>query len=264
MFGARARHILGGRRWRLSQGRQFCNKDTIEPGKNNGHQGDSSRSSSSVGADKVVVGGSDVSRYHEVYQQLGSLDFMKAAKIIFSEPPNKKKFGLDFHLVQLFFACLPSLAVYLVAQYARSEMKRMDAELAERKKREEQEKLREELKAFEEKAKSDPVIREVKVRLDKLEETVKDIVVESKKQSGSNVPKPEEKGSEEKRLPPTESVNAHIKAESTKSEQDDHQSKPKPADLGGSPSQAKIIGSTPTRKDSQPDQEGTTQSGKTS
>nr|GEV81306.1 60S ribosomal protein L7-2-like [Tanacetum cinerariifolium] len=36
---------------------------------------------------------------------------------------------LDFHLVQLFFVCLPSLAVYLVAQYARHEMKKMDAQL---------------------------------------------------------------------------------------------------------------------------------------
>ncbi|KAF5793132.1 hypothetical protein HanXRQr2_Chr09g0414011 [Helianthus annuus] len=37
------------------------------------------------------------------------------------------KLWLDFHLVQLFFVCLPSLDVYLVAQYARHEMKKMDA-----------------------------------------------------------------------------------------------------------------------------------------
>ncbi|KAI8544222.1 hypothetical protein RHMOL_Rhmol08G0279100 [Rhododendron molle] len=34
---------------------------------------------------------------------------------------------IDFHLVQFFFACMPSLAVYLVAQYARYEMRRMEA-----------------------------------------------------------------------------------------------------------------------------------------
>ncbi|XP_047942579.1 uncharacterized protein LOC125189336 [Salvia hispanica] len=60
-----------------------------------------------------------LSKYDEQYKALEDLDFVKAAKILFSDPPKKKKFGLDFHLVQLFFACLPSLAVYLVAQYAR-------------------------------------------------------------------------------------------------------------------------------------------------
>ncbi|CAH1444185.1 unnamed protein product [Lactuca virosa] len=44
----------------------------------------------------------------------------------------KEQDRLDFHLVQLFFVCLPSLAVYLVAQYARDEMKKMDAELEKR------------------------------------------------------------------------------------------------------------------------------------
>ncbi|PIN18666.1 hypothetical protein CDL12_08654 [Handroanthus impetiginosus] len=68
-----------------------------------------------------------LSNYNEQYRALDNLDFMKAAKILFSDPPKKKKFGLDFHLVQLFFVCLPSLAVYLVAQYARSEMRKMDA-----------------------------------------------------------------------------------------------------------------------------------------
>uniref|UniRef100_A0A7N2LN91 Uncharacterized protein n=1 Tax=Quercus lobata TaxID=97700 RepID=A0A7N2LN91_QUELO len=34
---------------------------------------------------------------------------------------------IDFHLVQLFFACMPSLAVYLVAQYARYDMRKMEA-----------------------------------------------------------------------------------------------------------------------------------------
>ncbi|KAJ0075776.1 hypothetical protein Patl1_34706 [Pistacia atlantica] len=119
---------------------------------------------------------------------------MTAAKMLFTEPPKKKKFGIDFHLVQLFFACMPSLAVYLVAQYARYEMRRMEAELEqkkeqeEKKKREEEEKAKElELKEAEEKAKSNPELLEVKTRLGKLEEAVKEIVVESKKQSSGSI-----------------------------------------------------------------------------
>nr|XP_027125068.1 uncharacterized protein LOC113741674 isoform X2 [Coffea arabica] len=96
---------------------------------------------------------------------------------------------LDFHLVQLFFACLPSLAVYLVAQYARSEMRRMDAELEVKKKAEEEAKATEKA-AEEQEMTSDPQLLAVKVRLDKLEETVKEIVVESKKKSAD----PRDKG----------------------------------------------------------------------
>ncbi|XP_073295726.1 uncharacterized protein [Primulina huaijiensis] len=130
------------------------------------------------------------SQYDEQYKALNNLDFMTAAKILFSDPPKKKKFGLDFHLVQLFFACLPSLAVYLVAQYARSEMKKMDAELELKKQAEFEAKAKEmELKAAEEKAAaaSDPTLVEVKERLAKLEETMKEIVAGSKRQSGDPV-----------------------------------------------------------------------------
>lgn len=118
----------------------------------------------------------------DAYKELENLNFMTAAKILFTTPPKNKKFGLDFHLVQLFFACLPSLAVYLVAQYARSEMRRMDAELEVKKKAEEEAKAKEKA-AEEQEMASDPQLLEVKVRLDKLEETVKEIVVESKKKS---------------------------------------------------------------------------------
>ncbi|KAL4584606.1 hypothetical protein LXL04_009210 [Taraxacum kok-saghyz] len=79
--------------------------------------------------------------HHDSYRDLDKLDFMTAAKILFTTPPKQKKFGLDFHLVQLFFVCLPSLAVYLVAQYARHEMKKMDAEL-ERRQMEEAKKMK--------------------------------------------------------------------------------------------------------------------------
>ncbi|KAF5178934.1 stress response NST1-like protein, partial [Thalictrum thalictroides] len=48
-------------------------------------------------------------RDFDAYKQLDKLDFMTAAKILFTTPPKKKKFGLDFHLVQLFFCCMPPL-----------------------------------------------------------------------------------------------------------------------------------------------------------
>lgn len=136
----------------------------------------------------------------DAYRQLDKLDFMTAAKILFTEPPKKKKFGIDFHLVQLFFACMPSLAVYLVAQYARYEMRKMEAELELKKKQaeEEAEKAKElELIVEEKEAGIVPELLDVKVRLEALESTVKEIVVESKKQLTK---KPEDVG--EKKLQP--------------------------------------------------------------
>lgn len=161
-----------------SSSRPFCssvrgNKSTAKSG-GAGNDGSSSR----------------WSQYDEQYKALNNIDFMTAAKILFTDPPEKKKYGLDFHLVQLFFVCLPSLAVYLVAQYARSEMKKMDAELELKKQAEFEAKAKEmELKAAEEKAAaaSDPRLLEVKERLAKLEETMKEIVAGSKRQSSDPV-----------------------------------------------------------------------------
>ncbi|XP_076898342.1 uncharacterized protein LOC143551879 [Bidens hawaiensis] len=126
---------------------------------------------------------SDSLTHHDSYRDLDKLDFMTAAKILFTTPPKKKKFGLDFHLVQLFFVCLPSLAVYLVAQYARHEMKKMDAEL-EKRRIEEAKKLKE---TEDEVLKSNPHLMEVKERLDSLEKTVKEMVTESKNQRNMKV-----------------------------------------------------------------------------
>ncbi|KAJ6961683.1 hypothetical protein NC652_000581 [Populus alba x Populus x berolinensis] len=81
--------------------KQFCNSST-KPNNNNMSISEKTES--------------NMSKSDDLYRQLDNLDFMKAAKILFTDPPKKKKFGLDFHLVQLFFTCLPSLAVYLVAQ----------------------------------------------------------------------------------------------------------------------------------------------------
>ncbi|XP_027344848.1 uncharacterized protein DDB_G0279979-like [Abrus precatorius] len=128
----------------------------------------------------------------ERYRQLQNLDMMTAAKILFTDPPQKKKFGFDFHLVQFFFACLPSLAVYLVAQYARYEMRKMEVEVEQKRKQKEEEEAKEKEKEMElnppeeKEEKSDPELSEVKVRLEKLEEAVKEIVVETKTQSSNN------------------------------------------------------------------------------
>ncbi|KAM7480289.1 hypothetical protein LguiA_028502 [Lonicera macranthoides] len=96
-------------------------------------------------------GDGSLSKY-DAYRDLEKLDFMAATKILFTNPPMRKKFGIDFHLVQLFFVCMPSLVVYLVAQYARCEMRRMEAELEVKKQAEEEAKAKEmELKEAEEK-----------------------------------------------------------------------------------------------------------------
>lgn len=150
----------------------------------------------------------------EGYRDLDNLNFIKAAKILFSAPPQKKKFGIDFHLVQLFFALMPSLAVYLVAQYARYEMRKMEAELELKKKADEEQKAKEmEAAAAEEKeiVSVDPELSKVKERLEVLEETLKEIVIETKKRPS------EEKGKtahqdEERVDPNSSSDNSHIAA----------------------------------------------------
>ncbi|KAK3184921.1 hypothetical protein Dsin_032207 [Dipteronia sinensis] len=189
---------------------------------------------------------SSVSSYHEAYKQLDKLDFMTAAKMLFTQPPKKKQFGVDFHLVQLFFACMPSLAVYLVAQYARYEIRRMEAEQEEKKKQEgkkrqeEDEKAKElELKEEEEKVKSNPVILEVKTRLGKLEETVNEILAEAKKQSNQG--------------------DTQIKSESSSSIEKEHVGKPKSDEPTPGLGQRKSSGSTHITDVSQPDQMGKTQ-----
>ncbi|KAG1363337.1 hypothetical protein COCNU_11G001640 [Cocos nucifera] len=163
----------------------------------------------------------EVEARYDAYRQLQNLDFMTAAKILFTTPPKRKKFGLDFHLVQLFFACMPSLAVYLVAQYARYEIRRMEAKrlnmlkysssnwkLSDRlvtvfqevelkkKQAEEEEKAKEaEVSSVEEEPDSE--LSKVKVRLDALEEAVKGIVDEKRKISESNLSKDQNVGNVE-------------------------------------------------------------------
>ncbi|KAF2321493.1 hypothetical protein GH714_000116 [Hevea brasiliensis] len=117
---------------------------------------------------------SKVSKYDEAYRQLDKLDFMTAAKILFTEPPRKRSSEL----------------------------------------------------------------LEVKVRLDKLEEAVKEIVVDSKKQSTDNATKNQEDSSKKKHIAPTESGDVQSKSEPSKSTEKDLLSKQKstgPASDKGKP-----------------------------
>lgn len=139
----------------------------------------------------------------ERYRQLENLDMMTAIKILFTDPPKKRKFGFDFHLVQFFFACMPSLAVYLVAQYARYEIRTMEAEVEQKRKKKEEEEAKEREKELElnppEEKEANSLLSEVNVRLDKLEETVKEIAVVTKKQSHSNINTNQVTGDEKKK-----------------------------------------------------------------
>uniref|UniRef100_A0A0D9X681 Uncharacterized protein n=1 Tax=Leersia perrieri TaxID=77586 RepID=A0A0D9X681_9ORYZ len=127
----------------------------------------------------------------EAYKQVASLDWSsnadwrKALDILNNVPPKRKEFGLDFHLVQLFFVCLPSLAVYLVAQYARREIKRMEAEAEEKKKKDEELEKQKQLEVDSAKDDSDSKLSAVLVRLDTLEGVVNEIVDDKKKGSAA-------------------------------------------------------------------------------
>ncbi|XWS11721.1 hypothetical protein CRYUN_Cryun37aG0023900 [Craigia yunnanensis] len=208
MFRARKACALFSTHFNRLRTRPFCS--TFKDSNSNSNNNNNKNNEDNVDG-KIE---SNVSTYNESYRQLDNLDFTTAAKILFTQPPKKKKFGIDFHLVQLFFACMPSLAVYLVAQYARYDMRKMEAELEEKKKQEEEAKRKQEeeekkKQEEEEKAKeteqiaTDSELLEVKVRLGKLEEAVKEIVVESKKQSAGSVTKSQQNASELDKDPST-------------------------------------------------------------
>uniref|UniRef100_A0A2P2M3U8 Uncharacterized protein MANES_13G018200 n=1 Tax=Rhizophora mucronata TaxID=61149 RepID=A0A2P2M3U8_RHIMU len=103
-------------------------------------------------------------------------------------------------------------------------MSKMDAELEKRNKKELEEKAKEmELKAQEEKAARSADLSEVQERLDKLEETVKQVVVEPKKQVGGKV-KENQDCSEKKHLAQTTRSNTDSRSEPSKSPEKDHHS----------------------------------------
>ncbi|XP_015695817.2 uncharacterized protein LOC102707514 [Oryza brachyantha] len=153
----------------------------------------SSSSASGEGGPPAVSPAESAVREEELrraaYKQVAGLrwdsndDFFRALDIMRSVPPKRKEFGLDFHLVQLFFVCLPSLAVYLVALYARSEMKRMDAEAEEKRRKREKQEKEKQIEADSIKDDTDSKLSEVLVRLDTLEGVVNEIVDDKRKGS---------------------------------------------------------------------------------
>ncbi|KAL6644181.1 hypothetical protein ACP70R_015789 [Stipagrostis hirtigluma subsp. patula] len=134
----------------------------------------------------------------EAYRQVQNFDWSSgadwktAANILFNVPPKRKEFGLDFHLVQLFFVCMPSLAVYLVAQYARREIKRMEAEAEEKRKKEEELEKQKQLEEDSAKEDAGSKLSDVLVRLDSLEGVVKEIVDDKRKVSSPDLHTKEE------------------------------------------------------------------------
>ncbi|XWS20515.1 hypothetical protein CRYUN_Cryun31cG0108300 [Craigia yunnanensis] len=176
---------------------------------------------------------SNVSTFNESYRQLEYLDFMTAAKILSTHPPNKKKFGIDFHLVQLFFACMLSLG-------ARGEK---EARRKAKRKQEEEEKAKDV-----EQIATDPELLEVKVRLGKLEEVVKEIFVESEKQSAGSITKSRQNASE-----PGEDKS---KSESSSSMEQDKVTKQKSTEQIPSADPGKVRSLSPVSDASQKDQKG--------
>lgn len=115
-----------------------------------------------------------------------------------------------------------------MAQYARHEMRRMEAELELKKKAEEEAKAKEiELNASKEKEAggSDPELLEVKERINKLEAAVKEIVVETKKQLDSTGNKNQEDHSEKRHHAATDHNNAPSRSETSNSAAKDNYSK---------------------------------------
>ncbi|OIW04956.1 hypothetical protein TanjilG_01152 [Lupinus angustifolius] len=120
----------------------------------------------------------------ERYKQLENLDMVTAAKILFNDdPPKKKKFGLD----------VAQKKKKRDEEEAKSREKEEEAKAKEREKEMELNPLEEEEakeKEREKEAKSNPQLSEVKARLNKLEEAVKEIVVLSKNQVNDAEKKP--------------------------------------------------------------------------
>ncbi|KAL6012084.1 hypothetical protein ACLOJK_002559 [Asimina triloba] len=180
----------------------------------------------STSGGKSTSNGSDtksaaIAAHQETYKQLQNLDFMTAAKMLFTAPPQKKKFGLDFHLAYFLVT-----AVYLVAQYARYEIRRMEAEAEQKKKEaEEEEKAKElDLKVADEE-RSGSELSKVKVRLDALEETVKEIADETKKLSAVTASK--DQVSSIKEEPTSVNTSTPRKSESSVSTKDEQDKKSK-------------------------------------
>ncbi|KAL2523935.1 hypothetical protein Adt_08989 [Abeliophyllum distichum] len=63
-----------------------------------GPQKNSNNKPATISSNGNESSSSSLSQYGEQYKALNNLDFMTAAKILFTDQSKKKKFGLDFHL----------------------------------------------------------------------------------------------------------------------------------------------------------------------
>lgn len=132
-------------------------------------------------------------------------------------------------------------------------------ELEQKKKKEEEAKAKEkeiELKAAEEKEASNPELLEVRVRLDKLEETLKEFVVESKKQMNSGQTKEHEGGNEKKDI--VTEASSRSSSESSKPVEKDPPSKQDSVEPGPALSKEWVVGQHPVPNAHLQDQEGKT------
>lgn len=119
-----------------------------------------------------------------------------------------------------------------------------------------------ELKAIEGKeTESVPELLEVKVRLDKLEEAVKGIVVETKKQSEDGVAKNQEDSTEKKDPGTTEPTDSKNRSEPSNVVGRDHLNKQFSVSMRPGLGQESASGSAPVRDASLQDQKGKTQNG---
>lgn len=95
---------------------------------------------------------------------------------------------------------------------------------------------------------SDPELLQVKVRLDKLEETLKEIVVESKKQDSTST-KNQEDGSGKKHHTATDLTSSSNSSEASNSTGKDHFSKQKPENVAQNATPENVSGSAAPMSD---------------
>lgn len=143
-------------------------------------------------------------------------------------------------------------------------------ELEVKKKAEEEKKADEEAKAKEvelnasegRESGSDPELLQVKVRLDKLEETLKEIFVESKKQQDSTSTKNQEDGSEKIHHTATDLTRSSNRSEASNSTGKDRFSKQKSENVAPNSSPENVSGSAaPISDASQHDLQGSKNAG---
>ncbi|CAL5444188.1 unnamed protein product [Camellia sinensis] len=222
------------KRFRLLQRTPFSTntKPTIPSNNNNNN-----------GSEKID---GSLTNYDETYRHLDKLDFMTAAKILFTTPPKKKKFGVRFPSGAILL-CLPAFigCIFGGSICSPRNEKNGGKELELKKKAEEEAKAKEiELNASKEKEAggSDPELLEVKERINKLEAAVKEIVVKTKKQLDSTGNKNQEDHSEKRHHAATDHNNAPSRSETSNSATNDNYSKKASKNVAPSSSQGSAGG----------------------